>query len=238
MNEVSRSKPARSYDYSPTHRKLEIFAIAAFFVLICVFSYRTLQGLLTMSGMMAAFVLFSSAILGYIIADFMSGIVHWMGDTFGDEDMPVLGAGFIKPFRDHHTDPLDITRHDFIEVNGNNSLVLLIVLLPALFIFKQPEVPWQAFSLSFLVWFAFGIFMTNQFHKWAHLEERPQWMKRLQAYALILSPENHNMHHTMPYDTYYCITNGWLNPILHRMRFFERAERLVRWTFRIPKQSL
>lgn len=237
MNDASPSASPRSYDYSPTHRKLEIFAIIAFFLLMSVFGYRAVVGLLSMSWLTALWILFSSAILGYITADFMSGVVHWMGDTFGDEDMPILGPGFIKPFRDHHIDPEEITRHDFIEVNGNNSLVLLIVLLPALFIFKHTELPWQAFSLSFIVWFAIGIFMTNQFHKWAHLQTKPVWMQRLQAISLILSPTNHDLHHTLPYDSYYCITNGWLNPILHRIRFFEHAERIVRWTLRIPKQT-
>jgi hypothetical protein len=31
-----------------------------------------------------------------------------------------------------------------------------------------------------------------------------------------------------PYDTYYCITTGFWNPLLDRTRFFERVERLIR----------
>ena len=31
-----------------------------------------------------------------------------------------------------------------------------------------------------------------------------------------------------PYDTYYCITVGVWNPLLDRLRFFERTERLIR----------
>ena len=45
--------------------------------------------------------------------------------------------------------------------------------------------------------------------------------------GLILSPEHHKTHHTAPFETYYCITHGMLNPLLARARFFRRAEKLV-----------
>ena len=57
------------------------------------------------------------------MSDFLSGFVHWAGDTVGDESTPIFGPNFVRPFRYHHVDPEDITRHDFIETNGNNCIV-------------------------------------------------------------------------------------------------------------------
>ena len=70
---------------------------------------------------------------------------------------------------------------------------------------------------------------TNQFHKWAHSEpaELSPLVRGLQRAGLILSPEHHKTHHTAPFETYYCITHGMLNPLLARTGFFRRAEQLV-----------
>ena len=71
----------------------------------------------------------SPRLTGYIVSDFLSGFVHWAGDTVGDESTPIFGPNFVRPFRYHHVDPEDITRHDFIETNGNNCIVAAPVLL-------------------------------------------------------------------------------------------------------------
>ena len=73
-----------------------------------------------------------------------------------------------------------------------------------------------------------AVFLINQFHKWAHMESPPVWVRRLQLWGLVLPKEHHDVHHESPYDTYYCITVGVWNPLLDRTRFFERAERLIR----------
>ena len=72
-----------------------------------------------------------------------------------------------------------------------------------------------------------AIFGTNQFHKWSHMDEPPAAVRLLQRASLILPPDHHGVHHSAPYRKYYCITVGWLNEALHRVRFFQLLERVI-----------
>jgi len=168
--------------------------------------------------------------LGYLAADVVSGIVHWFCDTFFHDDTPLIGRAFIHPFREHHDDPLAITRHGFLEVNGNSCLALLPV-VTAVLLLGGPgpgeAVPWL-FAQSLLLSFALAMFATNQFHKWAHQQRPAAPVRWLQASGLILSPAHHGRHHSAPYRQSFCITAGWLDPVLDRTRVFERIEHAIR----------
>lgn len=41
-----------------------------------------------------------AAVLGVITADFGSGFVHWMADSYGSVELPIFGRNFIRPFRE------------------------------------------------------------------------------------------------------------------------------------------
>ena len=81
----------------------------------------------------------TAVLLGYLAADLVSGLVHWAADTWGSPDLPVIGPAVLGPFREHHRDPLAITRHDFVETNGNNCLISLPVLGLALWLAPGPD---------------------------------------------------------------------------------------------------
>jgi hypothetical protein len=217
--------PEKTYGYSRGHRLLEIAAIVSLFGLLAFVAWRLARGVTT-PGQAIAVV--SLIVGGYFGADFISGFVHWAGDTIGSETMPIVGAHFVKPFRFHHVDQKDITRHDFIETNGNNCIVS--VPLMSLVAILMPRAPGFFFYFAALA-FSVALFTlgTNQFHKWAHMEpaQLNAVVRVLQRSGLILSPEHHVTHHTAPFSTYYCITHGMLNPVLARAQFFRRAERLV-----------
>jgi hypothetical protein len=167
-------------------------------------------------------------IVGYVLADFFSGFVHFLGDTFGTEDIPFFGPNFIRPFRSHHVDEKEITRHSFLEVNGTNCLMSLLVLIPV-FYWLPVMSAFTYFMVGEVVWFLlFSIFLTNQIHKWAHQDNPPALIVFLQRYRIILSPEHHQVHHTAPFATYYCITSGWLNAALQKIHFFDGIERIFR----------
>ena len=211
-----------SYGYSRRYRIVEIAAITAFFVLITTIGARLV---LQIDGASAALWIAVSAFTGIVISDFLSGAAHWAGDTLGDERTPFLGNHVIAPFRTHHVDPKGITRHDFIEINGNTC----IVLVPALLVLAgiAPATPGISFFVRLTLAFTcFFVFCTNQFHKWAHQSNPAALVQFLQRWGLILSPERHAIHHADTSD-HYCITVGWMNPLLAKIGFFRLAESLV-----------
>lgn len=228
-----RQRDARelAQGYSPAIRAMEIVAIVSFVSLEAALVYR-LWG----NPHLGPWLVLSAVLLGYLAADFASGLVHWMGDTWGSTDMPVLGKAFIRPFREHHVDEKAITRHDFVETNGNNCLVSLPV--AALALALPHSSPGWVFTSAFLGAMIFWVMATNQFHKWSHMDEPPALVGFLQRIHLILPPEHHRVHHTAPYNKYYCITVGWLNWPLNAIGFFPAAERLItRLTGQLPRQD-
>jgi len=45
--------------------------------------------------------------------------------------------------------------------------------------------------------------------------------------GLILTPERPARHHRGDHDRSYCVTSGWLNPLLDQLRIFEHIESIV-----------
>lgn len=204
---------------------MEVAGIIGLFVLLTYVAWLLVRGVSTPTQAIAVVAV---VVAGYFVADFISGFFHWAGDTLGSEATPFLGAHFVKPFRFHHVDQKDITRHDFIETNGNNCIIsVLPMVLVAILMRRTPGLSFYGGALMFSVsLFTFG---TNQFHKWAHMDPAllSPAVRVFQRAGLILSPEHHVTHHTAPFSTYYCITHGMLNPLLARAQFFRRTERLV-----------
>lgn len=208
------------------HRALEVCAIVTVLALSGSLAWRIA---VNARGAAAWIVVGFTVIFGYILADLASGVVHWLADRFGTEGTPVFGPSFIRPFREHHTDPREITRHGFVETNGNNCLVstpplmLVYLLVPV-----SPGQLLRISGLGLVLFLCLSVFATNQFHKWAHMERPPAVARVLQRAHVILRPEHHDLHHTAPFETHYCITTGWLNRPLEGLRVFQTLERILR----------
>jgi len=207
------------------HYLLEVFGILSFVLLIVLIGAEVYRGMINFGDLWLVPIL---AVLAYLVADFLSGFVHLLADSFGSYETPILGPNFVQPFREHHIDPKGIVGNDFVDANGNNSLASLPFMLIVWVI--VPLETWYYGYLfgTFFVFMCLAAFLTNQFHKWAHMDTPPAFVGWLQERGVILSREHHDIHHESPYDTYYCITAGFWNPLLDRTRFFERAERLIR----------
>jgi len=203
---------------------LEGSAVAAFFVLASSLLVGVARAADTPERIA---LLLAAALAGYLAADFLSGCAHWFCDTFFDEQTPLLGPLLIAPFREHHHDPLAITRHGFLELNGNSALVLLPV-LAATWLWSSPAGSAALFLHGMVTAGGLALFATNQFHRWAHEPQPPAVARWLQQRGWILAPEQHARHHRPPHAGAYCITAGWMNAPLDRLRFFPRCERMLR----------
>ncbi|HVE85376.1 MAG TPA: fatty acid desaturase family protein [Myxococcales bacterium] len=221
MKIEQRDAASLAKGYSGAIRRLEVASIGLLFALMAAAVVRLAEHIPANPWLMLLAV--CSAYLG---ADLLSGVVHWMGDTWCSPATRVVGPTLIRPFREHHVDQKAITRHDFVETNGNNCLASMPGAVLAL---AMPlDRGWLGIFLSvFLVALVFWVLMTNQFHKWAHLDAPPPWIAWLQRWHLILPPAHHAVHHAAPFNRYYCITVGWLNRPLHAIRFFPALEWLI-----------
>jgi plasmanylethanolamine desaturase len=164
-------------------------------------------------------------LLGLAGADFVSGVVHWAGDTWGTERTPVVGWRFVRPFRFHHAYPLDMLKSNFFSTNGDTVLgAMPLLLIP--FALPVDSVWWLRIAVFVCSAGMFGMW-TSQFHLWAHTKRPPLAVRVLQRCRLILSPRHHRRHHKSPFQANYCITTGWCDPLLTRIRFFPAMEWVV-----------
>lgn len=168
------------------------------------------------------------AFLGILFADFMSGVAHWALDTWGDSNTAAFGA-FIRSFREHHVDQTAITRHDFIETNGDNAMPIIPVMLFMFFFPAQANGSLHqspAFH-TFLISAALFVAFTNQAHKASHCVKQPAMIRPLMKYGVIMSPQHHRIHHSGDFSAYYCITTGWLNAPLDAIGFWRGCEKAI-----------
>jgi ubiquitin-conjugating enzyme E2 variant len=184
-----------------------------------------------------------AVVAGVLACDFLAGAVHWACDRLFSEATPVLGPAVIASFREHHRDPLAMTRRGFLDVNGSNYFAVLPFLTYAASA-APPDGDWPLFADAFVLALATAALLTNQSHKWAHAPHVPPPVRWLQRAHLVLPPALHARHHAGAHRTSYCVTGGWLNPMLDRFAVFPRLERGIRagvrvlaWVVRAPQAS-
>ena len=169
----------------------------------------------------------------WLLADLLTGFVHWAEDRLAGDQLPILGEHVFAPNRLHHTQPLAFTRSGFWSRNASSMIaaaVLFVVFATAIATTIGTGVPglvWVA-----LVTMALAGAMANQVHYWAHLPKRaPLIVQGAQSIGLMQSRAHHSVHHAAPSRARYCILTDWLNPVLDRYRVWAKLERLVpqRW---------
>jgi plasmanylethanolamine desaturase len=156
-----------------------------------------------------------AAALGWLCVDLSSGLLHWAFDSLGGVRTPVLGQAFIRPFREHHLNPRWMTTHDFVELNGASALACLPILAAACLV-PLASAAWILLQ-AWLLFTSLGALVANQCHQWAHTDpaSTPPMARWAQRHRLILQPAQHRLHHKAPFDSHFCMANGWANPALN-----------------------
>ena len=175
------------------------------------------------SGALDLLALLASGVVGWLLADLLSGLVHWAGDTLGSERTPVLGPSFIAPFREHHDDPQAMVAHGTVELVGSTALLALPSLVPVTHLVAFEGRGALRLALGgVLLATLLGVVVTNLVHRWAHMDRPPAVAALLQRTGLILTPARHERHHTAPFDGWFCISSGLLDGLLMRIGLWER----------------
>lgn len=175
------------------------------------------------SGALDLLTLLASGVVGWLLADLLSGLVHWAGDTLGSERTPVLGPSFIAPFREHHDDPQAMVAHGTVELVGSTALLALPSLVPVTHLVAFEGRGALRLALGgVLLATLLGVVVTNLVHRWAHMDRPPAVAALLQRAGLILTPARHERHHTAPFDGWFCISSGLLDGLLMRIGLWER----------------
>lgn len=219
--------------YAWSHRAYESLGVLVALALDAWLVVRLVQSP-HLSGWLVPLALF----LGMLTADFISGFLHWLFDSWGSPTTPIVGALAIRTFREHHVDQESITRHDYIETNGHNYALSIPFAGLGIYLAGPDATAGGTFFGMYMLACAFGGAMTSQAHKWAHTKIPPSYVRWMQKVRFIITPEHHAKHHTPPYDRNFCIIAGWLNGPLRAIRFFETLERVITaMTGAIPRED-
>jgi plasmanylethanolamine desaturase len=170
------------------------------------------------------------ASLTIVVVDFISGLVHWMEDTFWTEKTPVVGRWIVRPNALHHQNATAFVRNSWLQSSWDLLLVGLMVLIVA----------WGIGVLGWQVWlFVFLGVNANQIHKWAHMSghQVPGVIRMFQRLHLLQSPAHHARHHAQDKNSHYCVVTNLLNPILDYARFWRGLEKLLVPLFGAPRRK-
>lgn len=156
---------------------------------------------------------------GLYFADFISGVIHWLEDRYGNPKWPVIGHT-IRENQQHHFTPRSFL-NGTLWTRNREVLAIGIAFLAAFWAFDLLNV----FTVSAVI---FGV-MSNEVHASAHRspQENGRLITALQKTGLLQSHRHHAAHHRKGKDTHFCVLTNHVNPVLEGVRFFQALEAIV-----------
>lgn len=218
--------------YSRTRHAFNVVGLAAFVGVAAWVGWHVLSRPLSVVAVAGGL------LAGWVLADFAAGMIHWAGDTWGRPSWPVVGGAVVRSFREHHVDPMAITRHGYVQLLGEQAIAAA-PLLAALHWFDPADGDeWGTALLVGAYTLGVATTATNIFHRWAHMRRAPLVARWLQRLGILISVRHHARHHGAPHLQCYCIAIGWLNPLLDGTKFWRGLEWLVwKLTGALPRED-
>lgn len=159
-------------------------------------------------------------------ADFITGVIHWWEDTYGNPNWKILGKYVVEPNLVHHKQPHKLLEGSYWN-RINTSFYAATIIGGGL---------WAVDLLSWRIIVCL-LFCTqgNEVHAMSHRPDRitNKFIHFLQKIGLFQSKKMHRWHHKAPYETNFCVMTDFCNPILNKINFWGKLEWLILKVFRI-----
>jgi hypothetical protein len=175
---------------------------------------------LLFQNLTALFSIGAQVIIGVALADFISGTLHWLEDSYGDEEWPILGHYVIQPNLHHHTSPSEFVQGSYWM--RNRSVLVIAALVGGIF--------WALNWVNIVTITALIVGShANEIHSWAHKPSGKvsKLIRFGQKHGILLGAFHHWQHHKDNLDTHYCTITNFVNPVLDRLKVFRAIERTV-----------
>ena len=151
-------------------------------------------------------------------ADFVTGLAHWLEDTYCLENYPLIGSFICEPNIEHHVDPQLMVREGTFFSRNLLQWSLCGAMYGLLWLVGLGGI----FTFTILLMASFG----NEIHRWNHMSKTNGFVTFMKDSGLIQIQKQHSLHHKQPHNQYYCVMTSLLNAVLERINFWRKLE----WT--------
>lgn len=161
----------------------------------------------------------AGVIVGHLVLDTVTLLVHWFLDNYLSPTTPVIGT-VVHYFREHHERPLAMFGRGYVDNNFENALIGLAFELGTLAL-----APGVIVDICF-GWASIGACYITLIHKWAHIDDPGPLARTLQRLHLIVDRRHHDRHHAL-LGTHYGLYAGWVDPLFEATGALALIERTI-----------
>lgn len=157
--------------------------------------------------------------IGYLLADFIGGLFHWIEDKYFYPSTPLIGNIILENWI-HHKYPRDILKYNIIE----NMYIISSLTIPVMIVL-------MTFGLLNVALFSALLLLsiTNYIHKINHMTEieMPIFVRLIKKIPLIQTTIEHHTHHTNDHSSNYHIIGRFMNPISNYIGLWKKMEYVI-----------